>query len=104
MSVAAVLHDLRVYSRAVVPDENLEVRGGVLELNLDTAGVGMPERIDQRLSTDSIDFVAQQRMEAALLTIDNDAKVDVFRRKRTEFLADHRKCVSEIQRCAFGRA
>src|SRR5262249_11500444 len=52
--------NLGIDATTIVPHQNPQMAGGILELEINPLRAGMPERIDQRFAADSIHLIAQQ--------------------------------------------
>jgi hypothetical protein len=66
------VEQLRRYAFPIVADSNEESPWGVLKFNLDPAGLGMAECIEQRLTPNPIRFTPDQWMQTSGPTLDYD--------------------------------
>ena len=74
MAFASGTHDLGIDTDAVVAEEDVEVAGSVLNLDLDACGAGMKECVDDGLAADAADLVENDGMKNAGLSLHNDAE------------------------------
>ena len=63
MTVAARAQHLLVDAASVVANEHAHLRRRVLDRHFDLLPARVPDRVHERLATDAIDLVADERME-----------------------------------------
>ena len=75
MPIAPGVQDLLVDPAAIVADQHAQVPRTVFELDFDSVRARVTERVDQRLASDAIDLIADQRMNRADASFDGHLEI-----------------------------
>src|SRR5262249_44513053 len=101
MTIASRAQHTRVNATAVVPDDQAKAAGRIPDLHLNLFRMRVPKRIDQRFATDTIDLIAQHRMERTGLAPNKYA--ELTRVVDAEFLPYSCKQTRQVFGVVFGR-
>jgi hypothetical protein len=102
MSFAALSQDFLFNPVTVIADENPQLVVKILHIHVDIAGPGMVKCIDQRFTTEAVDFIAYKWVQWPWLAFNNNTKI--MRLRGGKFLLDSGKCLFETKRVAAIRA